>query len=170
MNFLRIIFICGLLVSSSVTLAQSNTESQCTPLNQIREAFQSMLSGRVLVNEEGTKLSFGRLGVFSKDRFFVETKMDFANGTTISAIEVIRHDGDRVLLEQVVDGVTTRRFEVSIEQPYNVLRTKPLNSTNSQFIARECLLKQKVGTICYVKVRYGSEVIVSVFSENSVAN
>ena len=166
MTFLRVfaVSISLLMMNSSTSYAES-TSNSIGELSSVLNAFHSMLAGRILANGDGATLSFGNLSVGTNGRFFIETKMDFANGGSISATEVVRLEGDRVIMEQVVDGVATRRYEISVVQPYNILRTKPLDPDNSQFIARECLLKPSIGTQCYVKVRYMNDVIVSVFTE-----
>lgn len=162
-------FILTLSIGSTVFAAQSATAQDGTVTPQYTEivrAFNKMIVERHLATEDGTALTFGKGGLSVNGRFIVSFEAKFATGDTTHGVEVLWAENDLVYLDQVVDGVTTRRYVASIEGPLKVLRIRPLAVQPSDFIARDCIRRDDDnGTTCYVKVRYQGDVIVSVFRE-----
>ncbi len=129
-------------------------------------AYNKILVGKILVSDEGNQLRFGRAEVASDGRFVVSYEMIFANGRISNGLEALRIDTRGVFLDQITDGVTARRYFASVEEPYHVLRIKPISPQSTDFITRDCIRNSDAeGSVCYLKVRYMNDVIVSEYRE-----
>lgn len=122
-----------------------------------------MLVGRTLLCDEGTKLRFYG-GQNTGSGFSVAVEATFSGGRGSSGSELIQAGPtfNTIYVDQIAEGVTTRRNIASIEVPYHVFRIRPMTPQSTDFITRDCVRRsESEGTICYIKVRYMSDVIVS---------
>lgn len=162
----KIINVLFIAMAMSVPVAAANPIASCYV--EVVRAYNRMLVGKVLTSEEGNQIRFGEAGVTTDGRFIVAYEAVFANGRTSAGVESLRIDQSGVYLDQITEGVTARRYFASVEEPYDVLRIKPVSPQTTDFIARDCVRsKNGDGTVCYVKVRYMNDVIVSEYREST---
>jgi len=129
-------------------------------------AAREIVAGRVFVNEDGIKLAFSEVRKLSPAKAELTVKVNFPNGSTNTFREVIVQEGSQVRLEQIEGRGRPVPFLISVDEPFHVLRIRPINDANTEFLSRECLYqKEERRHFCYIKSRVGSEVFVSVFAE-----
>ena len=155
--------VAGLIISSTPSFASDATSFR---YQEIVTAFNTMVAGRTLESDDGSEINYTRGMRQSQDNYLVSYSHSFPSGRSTNGIETVWTDGRAVLVDQVIDGVIARRYVASLEGPYNVLRIRPEYPEDSGFISRDCVRKNdQEGTVCYVKVRYMSDVIVTVYRE-----
>jgi hypothetical protein len=143
--------------------AEANTDAR---LKQIIAAFQKIMEERQLISEDGASMRYGQVTYRPRLGYVVDYSVSFPNGSPASGQETIWTDGYEVYVDQVFDGVINRRYSASVEGPYNVLRIRPTDPDHADFITRDCMHKSnEEGTVCYVKVRYMNDVIVTVYKQ-----
>ena len=150
-----------------------STIGQSNELETIAQKYLDTLVGRSFKSDEGTIIRYGKLTVplNSNYRYSVPFKTQFSDGFVSSASENlwIGNNG-KILVDQLVEGVVTRRYEVTIEGQSEVhsgiLRIKPYDRDHINFIARECLQPSiDRSAVCFLKLRFLQDVIVTKFDE-----
>ncbi len=135
--------------------------------NEVIAATEQILAGRSFKNEDGVIISFSSLRR-SRSTQDVSLQVDRQelDQPISSYLEVIRKDADQVIIDEISGGSVIHSFLASVEEPYHVLRMRPINGPNSELISRECFL-QEGGTlhVCYYKLRCEGGVFTSVFRE-----
>lgn len=132
----------------------------------VYDAAREIVAGRTFENEDGIRLEFGTLRRTSPAKAELTVKVTFASGSKNTYREVIVQDGNQVRLEQVEGRSRPTPFFISVDEPFHVLRIRPMDTSNTEFLSRECLYqKDERRHFCYVKSKIGSEVFVSVFVE-----
>lgn len=129
-------------------------------------AANDIVAGRTFENEDGIRLSFSPLKRISESKVELTLKVTFGNGSKKVFRETIIHDDHQVRLEQSDGRARPVSFFISVDEPFHVLRIRPLETSDTEFLSRECLYqKEDKRHFCYLKSKVGSEVFVSVFSE-----
>jgi len=158
-----LLILCGLSSTPSFGKERPNA---ATDLSEVVHYFVSYLAGRALISDEGTQLSYD-LGRNEGEGFSLRYRYKFRDGDLSEGMEYLWSDSNGVYVDQIVDEVVVRRYIASVEGPYKVLRIRPSEADGS-FISRDCLSDQAVKkTTCYVKLRFGSDVVVSVYRESN---
>jgi hypothetical protein len=135
-------------------------------LEIIRNAYETMLSERTLVSNEGCVISYSHVVSTGPQSFSITYHQKFASGKFADGKEVISTSNLGVIVDQYTDGIWARQYAATLEEPYDVLRIRPLQQAGTRFLSRECLRRNMVeGTRCFIKVRYGDDVAVTTFSE-----
>lgn len=148
------------------TLADEADMMSISTFEHVVSAFEDIVTRRTLKSDDGCLLVFGAGQWSSSTRFQVPYKFVFANGRSSSGREVVSDNGLETIVNQIVKQVLARSYFASVEGPFRVLRIRPIKPETSEFISRDCVRKSdEEGTICYNKVRYMNDVIVSVFRE-----
>lgn len=131
-------------------------------------AYNSMLIGRTLTNDDGASIKFTSGRAVSDSRYVVNYEVSFPKGAKSFGIEAVQKAPSGVYVDQIAEGVTTTRRNIAtIEEPYHVFRIRPVMPQSTDFITRDCIRRSSTeGTICYLKVRYMNDVIVSQFRED----
>lgn len=169
---------CKSLMLGSVLFVASllyPTHGWSNEIETIAQKYLDTLVGRSFKSDEGTIIRYGKLvtPIGSIYRYSVPFKTQFSDGFVSLASENlwIGNHG-QILVDQLVEGVVTRRYEVSIEgqsQAHTgILRIKPYDRDHINFIARECLqpTAERPG-VCFLKLRFLQDVIVTRFNEFS---
>ncbi|MCX6119602.1 MAG: hypothetical protein NT027_18855 [Proteobacteria bacterium] len=156
------IFVAGLADS---VVAKDTSMGKLSRENVIL-LYSSVLEGKTLVSDTGSTIQFMRGRWITGNRYSIPYKQTFSNRQVIYGTELISEKVGTFYLEQFVNNVLARRYFVSIEGPLDVLRIRPVAVEPSGFISRDCIRRtDSEGTICYVKVKYRDDVIVTEFRE-----
>lgn len=154
-------FLLLIALNAFTTAAHANSDFKA-----VYDATKTIIAGRVFINEDGTKLMFSSIRLTSLHRAELTAELFFPDGQGSSHREVIISNGTQVRLDQLIDGRVAGSYHVSIEPPFHVLRIRPLNSVNTNFISRECVFQESENIhLCYIKTRIDNEVFVTVFRE-----
>lgn len=137
----------------------------------VLDAAREIVAGRSFENEDGIRLEFSTVRRMSPAKAELTVKVTFPSGTRNIYREVIVQDGNQVRLEQVEGRSRPTPFFISVDEPFHVLRIRPMDSSNTEFLSRECLYqKDDRRHFCYIKSKIGSEVFVSVFVETETCD
>lgn len=135
------------------------------------DAARDIVAGRTFENEDGIRLEFSNIRRTSPAKAELSVKVTFPSGSKNTYREVIVQDGNQVRLEQIDGRSRPVPFFISVDEPFHVLRIRPMDSSNTEFLSRECLYqKNDRRHFCYVKSKVGSEVFVSVFVETETCD
>ena len=134
-----------------------------TSFGDIVQAYKVMLLGRTLNCDDGAMIvKFTTARQSSDGRFVASYLISFANGSSSSGVESVQNTTSGVFVDQIAEGITTRHNVASIEEPYHVFRVRPFSPQTTDFITRDCVRKNDAeGSVCYIKVRYMGDVIVT---------
>ena len=137
----------------------------------IFDAARDIVAGRTFENEDGIRLEFSNIRRTSPAKAELSVKVTFPSGKKNTFREVIVQDGQQVKLEQIEGRSRPVPFFISIDEPFHVLRIRPMDTSNTEFLSRECLYQEADRRhFCYVKSKIGSEVFVSVFVETETCD
>lgn len=129
-------------------------------------AAKEIVAGKTFENEDGIRISFSHVRRMSPAKVELTLKVSFPSGSSKVFREIIIQDGAHVRLEQVEGRQRPVNFFISVDEPFHVLRIRPMDDSNTEFLSRECLYqKEDKLHFCYLKSKVGSEVFVSVFAE-----
>jgi hypothetical protein len=129
-------------------------------------AAKEIVAGKTFENEDGIRISFSPVRRVSPAKAELTLKVSFPSGSSKVFREIIIQDGAHVRLEQVEGRQRPVNFFISVDEPFHVLRIRPMDDSNTEFLSRECLYqKEDKLHFCYLKSKVGSEVFVSVFAE-----
>ena len=168
MLFLRKVafYLLGLVIWGQVALADAN--SSPVRYHEIVMSFHDLVAGKTLNSDEGSEIKFKIGNMDSQNIYRIRYEHSFPSGGVTHGSETVWTDGVQVFVDQEVEGVIARRYVASIEGPFGVLRIRPELTEDQDIIGRDCLRKNEAqGTICYVKVRYLNDVIVSTYREKT---
>jgi hypothetical protein len=157
----------SLSLSILTTLAWTSSPTKAAQdFNGVTLAAEQILGGRSFKNEDGVVVSFTHLQRDHSDQGAIVVGTSRTGHPSTSHIEVIRKDGDQVVVDEINNGSVTHSFLASVEEPYRVLRIRPLIATSEGFISRECFLPEgETLHVCYYKLRNQHGVYISVFRE-----
>jgi hypothetical protein len=157
----------NLILSTLTILAWHSAPAIATQdFDDIVIATEQILGGRTFQNEDGVIVSFAQLRRNHHDQSAIEVGVNRSGQTSTSHIEVIRKDGDQVVVDEINNGSVTHSFLASVEEPYHVLRIRPLGNNYDGFISRECFRPEgETLHVCYYKLRNQHGVYISVFRE-----
>ena len=152
---------------SSVSYADQQSNTTLTSrYNEVVAAFQQIVAGRTLRSEEGSEIRFESGSLKNDSNYRLKFEHVFPSGAEAVGQESVWSNGQVIYVDQVINDVIARRYVATIEGPFQVLRIKPEHEEDSNFISRDCMRAESThGTVCYVKVRYHDDVIVSTYRE-----
>ena len=158
-RFLKFILLSAIAATTTVVDA-------ATDYSSVLSATQSFLENRAFKNEDGVLLSFGLLHIRSAQMSEISVTLRMRSGDVSSFREKIWANGAQTFVDQYVDDQNIGSFLVSVEAPFHVLRIRPLNPGESDFISRECAFDTgKELHVCYFKMKHDHDVFVSTFWE-----
>ncbi|MCX6125049.1 MAG: hypothetical protein NTV34_09940 [Proteobacteria bacterium] len=158
--------VVGFILCGQVALADLN--SSPIRYQKIVSLFHKLVAGKTLNSDEGSEIKFKIGNMDSQNVYRIGYEHSFPSGGVTHGSETVWTDGAKIFVDQEVDGVIARRYIASIEGPFGVLRIRPELAEDQDIIGRDCLRKNDdEGTICYVKVRYMNDVIVSTYREKN---
>lgn len=150
----------------SVLLTLLSGVANASDFLSVIDATKNIIASRVFENEEGTRLAFSSIKVKSVKRAELDVTLYFPDGQTSSHQEAIINEGPHVRLEQIANGEISGNYLVSVEDPFHVLRIRPLDTATTNFISRECLFQQNQQmNVCYIKMKNDNDVFVTIFRE-----
>ena len=155
----RMLFLAAILSASTRSLAASDFQSILT-------AARDIVAGRTFQNEDGIQLKFSQIRRLSPKKAEITSLAKFTNGETVIYKETVIEDGLQVRLEQTQGNGPAVNFHISVDEPFHVLRIRPIDASESEFLSRECLYEDSEQLhICYMKYKVQSEVFVTIFKE-----
>lgn len=159
---MKMIFVtatCGALLLGQVAFAGFTS----TSFADVVQAYRVMLLGKTLNCDDGAAvIKFSSARYSGDGRYVANYTISFMSGNSSSGVESVQNTSSGIYVDQIVAGVTTRHNIATIEEPYHVFRVRPVNPQATDFIVRDCIRRsENEGTICYIKVRYMNDVIVS---------
>ena len=155
-----------LMMSLLLLALRAQTATAARDFKNILEATEQMLAGRTFEGEDGVVLSFSKFSFEKPHEPSMQVEISSPGGNSKSHKEIIRKDGEQVVVDEIQQGSIVNSFLASVEEPYHVLRIRPLDETNSELISRECFLQTNESIhICYFKFRTNNAVFVTVFRE-----
>jgi len=148
-------------------MLSANTRSMAaTDFHSILTAARDIVAGRIFQNEEGIRLEFSEIKRLSLGKAEITSLAKFTNGEIVTYKETVIQDGPQVRLEQTQDEGPPVKFHISVDEPFHVLRIRPMDASESEFLSRECLYEDSEQlNVCYMKYKVQSEVFVTIFKE-----
>jgi len=155
----RMLFLAAMLSVSTRSMAAADFQSILT-------AARDIVAGRIFQNEDGILLEFSQIKRLSPGKAEIISLAKFTNGETVTYKETVILDGNQVRLEQTQGDGQPVKFHISVDEPFHVLRIRPMDASESEFLSRECLYEDSEQRhICYMKYKVQSEVFVTIFKE-----
>jgi hypothetical protein len=150
----------------SLTLLWGQPSQAASDFFSVLDAARSIVAGRTFQSEDGLQLAFGKIRRTSPARAELTVRVTFPSGSKRTLREVIIQEGHQVRLEQTEGRSRPIPFFISVDEPFHVLRIRPMDSGETEFLSRECLYqKDEEKHYCYIKSKVNGEVFVSVFVE-----
>ena len=154
------------LILTSAVIAAATIVNAATDYSSVLSATQSFLENRTFKNEDGVLLTFGLLHISGRNMSEINATLRLKTGEVSNFREKIWGNEGQTFVEQFVDDQTIGRFIVSVEAPYHVLRMRPLNPGEGDFISRECAFDARKDLhVCYFKMKHDHDVFISTFWE-----
>ena len=132
----------------------------------VRSAKQ-VLAYKTYSNELGAKITFGKLrDIPSSNRAEIDVIYKNTDGNISMYTERYVNGESQTIVEQIVDQKVQGTFVATFELPYRVLRIRPIEGGNPDFISRECFYDESVKNhSCYFKLRANGSVYIDIFTE-----
>jgi hypothetical protein len=154
-----------LILMAALTLVNCGIAA-ASDYRSVVKATQEIIAGRAFENEDGTRIYFSKLKLLNLKRAELAVTISYTDGLNQTHEEAIVHDGPQIRMEQTLNGAVTGEYLVSLEDPFHVLRIRPINTDNTNFISRECLYQENYRlNVCYIKMKSENDVFVSIYRE-----
>jgi hypothetical protein len=160
------LLVLSILFASNVNADEYEAESAFSRSSEVLQIYTKLLGNKTLKSENGSILQFDVPSNCSSERVCIPYKQTFASGRVAAGFEIMTLTDASAVMEQYIYGTLARKYLASVVGPLKVLRIQPLQNESTDFISRDCIFTgdEKL-TVCYVKVRFLEDVIVTVFRE-----
>jgi hypothetical protein len=150
----------------TLSLSTTTIASSFTDYPAVLRATWSILAQRCFISDDHAYMSFGPLQTMGPSHSQITLKFTYPDGRYLYHLEVIKNRREGVFSDHFVNGQFTGRFWATVEDPFYVLRLRPLTPSQSKLISRECWFNKREGrTACYFKMRDQHDVYVAEFKE-----